>query len=176
MNHPDYRSALQRRIDALNAEAEALRQTLESYQTAQAITIQAEGAHHGALLLRGHADTVSAYAHGDTAENPSLSTYPLSITIDPVSFGEVTPPVTDALPGELASIGVEISTPNRPGPTFTMRADLHPDEAAALADHMRQIAYLMELAADRALAEVMAEFPAESGPAAAAADSMSMEG
>ena len=177
MTPTDYRAGLKRRLADLNAQAEAIRATLESYQHAEAITLQAEGAHHGALLLRSHADTVSAYAYGDAhiASTGSLSA--LSITIDPVlamDLQEGQEQLDD--PGDVVSIGVTITQPNRSTPTMTMRANLHPEEAANLAEHMRQIAILMETAANRAQEEVMAEFPLESQSPAQAADPMTAAG
>ena len=177
MTPHDYRAALKGRLADLNAQAAAIRETLESYQHAEAITIQAEGAQDGAYLLRSHADTVDAYVHGDDQGDGSTRTYPLSITIDPVVAGDVTPQPEGTEPYTLVSIGVEVTQPDRDGPTRQMRADLHPEEADTLASCLRQIATLMETAANRAQAEVMQEFPLEAQTAGGAADPMtSVEG
>lgn len=177
MNPTDYRAGLKQRLSDLTAQAEAIRATLETYQHAEAITLQAEGAHHGALLLRGHADMVNAYAYGDGHIASTGRLYALAVTIDPV--------VADDLregqgqfedPGDVVSIGVTVTQPNRSGPVQTMRADLHPEEAANLAEHLRAIAILMETAANRAQEEIMAEFPLEGTSPAGAADPMTTDG
>ena len=177
MTPHDYRAGLKQRLSDLSAEMQAIRETLESYQHAEAITLQAEGAQDGAFLLSKQADVVEAYAHGEGEEHQGfLPGYPLSITIDPVVAADVTPQPEGTEPYTLVSIGVEITQPKRDGPSRQMRADLHPEEADTLASCLRQIAILMETAANRAQEEVMAEFPLESQSPAQAADPMTAAG
>lgn len=158
MTPQDYRDALKRRMHDLETQVQVIKNTLSLCRQAEVITAQAEGAHAGAGVLRQHAAMVDAFATGADTTFPHAERA-VTITVDPIIASDLLGSVEEfGDPAEVVSVDLEVSETGE-GPTQRMRASLHPAEAADLARHMRAIADLMEIAANRAAAEVMADFP-----------------